>query len=144
VTTYSTGQRFRIPLDGLVSHTEITVIDPAGRRTQAPVREGMATFYGQRVGIHQILAYDPEEPAPPPGQPDKRSPVRSFDLAANLSSTAESNIKPEPALTLGDRTLAEPASFAVSARRDLWIYLVLAALALLMLEWVTYHRRITV
>lgn len=144
VTTYTTGQRFRIPLDGLVSHTEITVIDPAGRRTQAPVREGMATFYGQRVGIHQILAYDPEEEAPPPGRPDPRSPVASFDLAANLSSTAESNIKPEPALTLGDRKLAEPAGFAVSARRDLWIYLVLAALALLMLEWVTYHRRITV
>jgi hypothetical protein len=44
----------------------------------------------------------------------------------------------------GGKKLAEPATFAVSARRDLWVYLVIAALVLLMIEWVTYHRRITV
>lgn len=133
VTTYTTGQRFRIPLDGLVSHREVTVIDPAGRKTQAPVREGAATFYGQRVGVHQIIALD-----------EAGEQMATFELAANLGSTAESNIKPEPELTLGGKKLAAPATFAVSARRDLWIYLVIAALVLLMVEWVTYHRRITV
>jgi hypothetical protein len=29
-------------------------------------------------------------------------------------------------------------------RRELWIYLLLAALLLTFIEWITYHRRITV
>ena len=143
VTTYTTGQRFRIPLDGIVGNREVTVIDPAGKKTQAPVREGMATFYGRRVGIHQIIAYHPDD-KPPKAGPDRREPIASFELAANLGSTAESNIRPEPALALGGRALTAPEAFAVTARRDLWVYLVLAVLALLALEWVTYHRRITV
>jgi Ca-activated chloride channel family protein len=143
VTTYTTGQRFRIPLDGISKNREVTIVDPAGRKTPAPVRDGTATFYGSRVGVHQILAYDPEEPPPARG-PDRREPIAEFELAANLSSTAESNIKPDPALALGGRKLAEPAAFAITARRDLWVYLIVAVLILLAVEWITYHRRITV
>jgi len=144
VTTYTTGQRFHIPLDGLVGVREVTVVDPGGKKTGAPVMEGQATFYGTRVGIHQIVAYAPDDPAPPAGQADKRTPIASFELAANLGSTAESNITPAPELALGGKPLTPPAAFAVTARRELWIYLVLAVLALLAIEWVTYHRRITV
>ncbi len=144
VTTYTTGRRFRIPLDGLVDVREVTVIDPAGKKTQAPVMGGQATFYGTRVGVHQIIAYDKDDPAPPAGQLDRREPAASFELAANLGSPTESRIFPAADLSLGGKQLAAPDEFAVSARRELWIYVVLAVLGLLAIEWVTYHRRITV
>ena len=35
-------------------------------------------------------------------------------------------------------------AFAISRSQKLWIYLVLFAMALIVVEWVTYHRRITV
>lgn len=144
VTTYTTGQRFHIPLDGLLDVREVTVVDPAGVTTPAPVVDSKATFYGRRVGLHQIIAYPPDQPAPPAGAPDLREPLAAFELAANLGSPTESSIAPAQDLVLGGRTLAAPESFPVSARRELWVYLVLAVLALLALEWVTYHRRITV
>ena len=144
LTTYTTGRRFRIPLDGLVDVHEVTVIDPDGKKVKAPVADGKATFYGTRVGVHQIIAYDPEEPAPVAGSPDRREPIAAFELAANLGSTTESRIAPAEELTLGGKTLEEPDAFAVSARRELWIYVVLAVLLLLAVEWITYHRRITV
>ena len=34
--------------------------------------------------------------------------------------------------------------FQIGVRRELWIYLLLAALLLTLIEWITYHRRITV
>jgi Ca-activated chloride channel family protein len=144
VTTYTTGQRFRIPLDGLVKVNEVTIIDPAGRKSKAPVVEGMATFYGSRAGIHQIVAFDPDDPAPAGTEPDTRDPIASFELAANLGSTTESKIAPASDLVLGGQKLEPPAKFAVSARRDLWTYIVLGVVLLLLVEWVTYHGRITV
>jgi hypothetical protein len=33
---------------------------------------------------------------------------------------------------------------AVSLRSDVWIYLLLAVLAVSLIEWITYHRRVTV
>lgn len=143
VTTYATGTRLRIPLDGLVGLREVTVIDPTGRRGQAPVVDGAVTLVAHHIGVHQILAYPPSAPgaaadAPPP------TPLASLEVATNLSSTVESQITPAADLTLAGRTLAAPPTFAVSARRDLWLYLVLLVVALLCLEWITYHRRITV
>jgi hypothetical protein len=65
-------------------------------------------------------------------------------LAANLADPGESAIKPAASLTLGGRTLGKPAGFGVSLRRDLWLYLVLGALGLTLVEWLTYNRRLTV
>ncbi len=137
VTTYTTGQRFRIPLDGLYGIREVSIIDPTGKVAPAPVVEGMATFYGEKVGVHQLIAYAPEDV-------EKKTAIATLDLAANLGSPTESRIAPAADLTLAGKQLEAPPTFAVTARRDLWVYLVYAVLALLALEWVTYHRRITV
>ena len=45
---------------------------------------------------------------------------------------------------LGGKKLEAPAKFAVSARRELWVYLIWFVVLLLGIEWITYHRRITV
>ncbi len=140
-TTYTTGRRLRLPLDGLTGLREVTVVEPGGTRRQAPVVEGHATFYGAKVGIHQIIAYPPGSEELPEAE---RKPLAGLELAANLGSPAESTIAPAAELTLAGQALTAPPTFAISARRELWLYLVLAALVLIGLEWITYHRRITV
>lgn len=141
VTTYPTGQRLRIPLDGLTGLREVTVVDPAGRRGQAPVVDGAVTLVAHAVGVHQLIAYPPS----PTAAPDPAAvPLASFEVATNLASTTESQITPAADLSLAGRSLEAPPTFAVSARRDLWLYVILAVIALLSIEWITYHRRITV
>ena len=46
LTTYPTGQRERVPLDGVVGATEAEVNGPDGAITKTPVIDGLATFYG--------------------------------------------------------------------------------------------------
>ncbi len=133
LTTYSTGQRQRVPLDGVVGATEAEVKGPDGVVTKTPVIDGLATFYGSRVGYYDLTAKD-----------TLGKPMASLELAANLSSTIESDIAPSTALTLGGKVLQAPEAFAISRSRKLWIYLVLLAMALIVVEWITYHRRITV
>jgi len=130
VTTYVTGQRQRVPLDGAVGVKEVTVTAPDGATTPAPVVEGIATFYARHVGFYRLAAAGAGAPA--------------LELAANLSSPIESNIAPAVPLALGGKTLEAPAEFAVTRNQKLWVYLVLAAVVLLGIEWITYHRRITV
>jgi hypothetical protein len=133
LTTYPTGARERIPLDGVVGATEAEVKGPDGTITKTPVLDGLATFYGARVGYYDVTAKD-----------GKGNPVAQIELAANLASPSESDIAPSTELSLGDKKLAAPEAFAITRSRKLWIYLILFAMALIVMEWVTYHRRITV
>ena len=133
LTTYPTGQRQRVPLDGVVGATEAEVKGPDGVVTRTPVIDGLATFYGSRVGYYDLTAKD-----------SLGKPMATLELAANLSSTVESDIAPSTELTLGGKALQAPEAFAISRSQKLWIYLVLFAMALIVVEWVTYHRRITV
>jgi hypothetical protein len=136
LTTYPTGTRERVPLDGVVGATEAEVRGPDGRRTRTPVIDGLATFYGSRVGYYDLAAKAPDGTV-----------LARVELAANLSSIEESDIAPSAKLTLGGargKQLAEPEAFAVTRSRKLWIYLIVFAAGLLLVEWITYHRRITV
>ncbi len=133
LTTYATGQRERVPLDGVVGATEAEVKAPDGTITKTPVLDGLATFYGTRVGYYDLTAKAPDG-----------KPLASISLAANLASPSESRIAPSLELTLGGRKLIAPEAFSITHSQKLWIYLLLFATGLIMLEWITYHRRITV
>ena len=133
LTTYPTGVRERIPLDGVVNATEAEVKGPDGSITKTPVIDGLATFYGARVGYYDVIAKDA-----------KGTPIAQIALAANLASPTESDIAPSTELSLGGKQLTTPEAFSITRSRKLWIYLVLFALALIVMEWITYHRRITV
>jgi hypothetical protein len=125
IATYKTGRTWQIPAEGA---GDDVAIEPEGRPAErAPVHDGRASYYGRRVGYHAVTL-----------------PRGRVLLAANLADPGESAIKPATTLTVGERTLGRPAGFGVSLRRDLWVYLVLAALALTLVEWVTYNRRMTV
>jgi hypothetical protein len=133
LTTYATGQRERVPLDGVVGATEAEVKGPDGAITHTPVLDGLATFYGQKVGYYDLTAKTADG-----------HPLASISLAANLASANESDIAPSSELTLGGKKLTAPEAFAITHSQKLWIYLLLFATALIVMEWITYHRRITV
>jgi hypothetical protein len=97
------------------------------------VIDGLATFYGQKVGYYDVVAKGADG-----------KPMAQIMLAANLANAAESDIAPSSELRLGGRKLEAPEAFAITHSQKLWIYLLLLATGLIVLEWVTYHRRITV
>lgn len=132
ITTYQTGHRFRVPMDGLYGVKEVEVRTPSGRLTRAPVVDGHATFYGNFIGVHRLVARD------------GGVPIAEVELAANLSNPAESSVLPQREVVLGGVTLTAPVGFTISARRSLWVYLALLVALLLCVEWITYNRRITV
>lgn len=130
LTTYTTGRRERVALDGAMDVSEVRVTAPDGSQGSAPVIDGQATFYAARVGFYQLETLGGD--------------VVRMELAANLANASESDIAPSSTLTLGGKTLIAPESFAVTRGRKLWVYFVLFAAMLIGLEWITYHRRVTV
>jgi len=133
LTTYPTGQRERIPLDGIVGASEAVIKGPDGRETRTPVIDGLATFYASQVGYYDVAAKD-----------DSGKVMAQIALAANLASVDESDIAPSVELTLGGKKLQAPQAFEITRSKKLWWYFVLLAMALIVTEWITYHRRITV
>jgi hypothetical protein len=130
INTYKTGESWAVQLlnEEAARAAEASVAEPGGRSFKAPVQEGRVFLWGSRAGIYKITA----------GQaPPQR-------IAANLADAMESDITPASELTMGGRTLEAPRGFGLALRREIWIYLLLAAFALTLLEWLTYNRRITV
>jgi Ca-activated chloride channel homolog len=132
MTTYATGSRVRVPMDGVVAAREAEVTSPTGRVSRAPLADGFATFYASEVGVHRVAAKEAERV------------TAEVKLAANLSSPTESDIAPSTELNAGGQVLKAPEGFSASHRRSIWIYLVLAVVLLLCIEWVTFNRRVTV
>ena len=101
--------------------------------THTPVLDGLVTFYAAHAGYYDLAA-----------KTSDGKTLAQIELAANLASTTESDIAPSSELTLGGKKLEAPEAFAITRSQKLWIYLVLFAMGLILVEWVTYHRRITV
>jgi von Willebrand factor type A domain/Aerotolerance regulator N-terminal len=127
VTSYRTGATWSVRVQGAKPGEEATVTGPDHRTVNAPVNDGKVLVHGNLVGLYNVTQ----------GGGQAR-------LAANLADPLESNIKPRPAMILGGRRLEAPTGFGIALRREIWIYLLLAAIGLTLLEWLTYNRRITV
>jgi hypothetical protein len=65
--------------------------------------------------------------------------VRRF--AVNLFQATESDIRPRKEIKIGNVAVAGQAA-TVSARREMWRFLLLAGLAVLLVEWYIYGRRV--
>ncbi|CAN5223582.1 BatA and WFA domain-containing protein [soil metagenome] len=61
-------------------------------------------------------------------------------LAVNLLSPLESNIAPQEQIEIGSRKISGVEG-GVRSRREIWPWLLLAGLALLLIEWAIYCRR---
>ncbi len=129
ISSYRTGEVWRIPTPSGASVAELR--DPSGRTRPVPVQHGRAVHFGDQAGFYElVVAGDPE-------------PVRT-GFAANLVDLAESEIAPRAELTLGAPPPPPRTPLAPGIRQHLWIYLLLAVIVLSLLEWITYHRRVTV
>ena len=90
-------------------------------------------FRSEALGVYryQALAAD---------QPDDRKLTRSF--AVNLLDANESNIEPRRVINIGSESVKTDVEKYQT--REIWKWILLLALLLLVTEWLVYHRRISV
>ncbi|HEY8429066.1 MAG TPA: VWA domain-containing protein, partial [Sandaracinaceae bacterium] len=124
-SSYETGETWHVPVPAGVEHA--TLVDPSGRARTVPIVDGRAVATGQRAGFYTIRAGAYEDV-----------------LAANLGPSQEAVIEPAEHLDVGGARADAPEIGAPGVRTELWMLLVLAALAVITVEWFTYHRRLTV
>jgi hypothetical protein len=128
VSSYRTGDVWRIAVPASLG--TVNLLEPGGVKHAVPVSDGRAVFRGELAGFYKLSG----------GADD--APLGEF--AANLSDLDESRIAPQKELNLGGKQASAVPLSQVSLKSDIWIYLLLAVLAVSLLEWITYHRRVTV
>lgn len=128
ISSFRTGSVWNIPVAS--SAVEATLELPSGEKRKVPVKDGRAVFLGQHAGFYKISTGPSAE--------------ETSMFAANLSDVAESSIKPRETLEVDGRAASAASEFKIGVRREMWIYLLIAVLLVTTIEWVTYHRRITV
>jgi hypothetical protein len=124
--TIQPGQVMTLHPDAAVPQIQVT--DPAGK-AETLARGSRSDFtYGQtnRVGVYDVAWQGG-------GQ-------RSF--AVNLLDAEESNLEPRNIIRIGARAVASGQER--QQPRELWKWLALAALCLLLTEWYIYNRRVYV
>jgi hypothetical protein len=126
LSSFRTGDVWRIPVGS--APAQVTMKLPDGSLQPVPVHEGRAVLLGERAGFYGVVG--------------GAAGVTAF--AANLLDADESAIAPMDRLVVDGREAGELTAFHVGVRREIWIYLLLAAALLTALEWATYHRRVTV
>jgi len=103
----------------------LAVIAPDGERREVEAGPGGTALYADtaRTGVYQV-----EGMAEP------------FRFCVNLLDRRESDIRPGEEIAFGRYERLE-AGILQPAEREIWKWLVAAAVAVLMLEWWVYHRR---
>ncbi len=129
ISSFTTGRVFQVPAPSAASSATLTL--PDGTTRKVPIENGRALFFGQDAGFYSLLA-------------DGSAPDEASMFAANLSDPTESAIQPAPELTVGAQKASEAEGFQLGVRREVWIYLLAAVLFVTAIEWLTYHRRVTV
>ncbi len=125
LSTYRTGETWHIPVAGQA--TQATLTRPDGVSQVVPVHEGRAVLVGTQAGFYDLAAGG-----------------ETTSFAASLLDASESDIAPQPSLVVDGEPAGELSGFSPGVRRELWIYLLLAAALVTAVEWATYHRRLTV
>ena len=128
VSSFRTGDVWHIAVPGSLS--TVNLLEPGGAKHAVPVSDGRAVFRGEVAGFYKLTG----------GADD--APLGEF--AANLSDLDESRIAPKKELVLAGKKATAVAVAAVSLRSEVWIYLLLGVIGISLVEWITYHRRVTV
>lgn len=131
IPNYTTGKTWAVDLG--LDVKDATVTRPNGERIEVPVFNKRALFQGEEIGFYTVQAST------------QGSDVRRVTqtIAGNLSNPEESRITPND-LELGAQKVEKGVDNLIFERSELWIWAMLALLALLLVEWFTYNRRITV
>lgn len=135
ISSFRTGDVWRVPI---VSQTgQAKLKPPGGGELFVPVHEGRAVYLGERAGFYELAGTSAAG-----GEVQAQATTTSF--AANLLDADESAIEPAKELVIDGKKAGTLSGFQIGVRREIWIYLLLAAILLTAVEWITYHRRITV
>lgn len=126
VSSYRTGETWHVPVPS--DAAQATVRTPQGDRQRLPVLDGRASLFGLRSGFYELDV-------------GGETPQR---FAANVGVPRESDIAPVRRLSIAGRDAGAPSIGSPGLKRDIWVALVLAVVAILAVEWFTYHRRWTV
>ena len=149
ISSFQTGTVWRVPAPSTLLEVELVrnQLPPEGAPPEekerevdlrlVPIEEGRAVYFGERAGFYTLRAKTG------PGGDAADEPFKT-EFAANLADPIESNIKPQPKLVVGDKEGGELEGFTIGVRNEIWAYLLLAVIAISAIEWLTYHRRITV
>ncbi|HXN33081.1 MAG TPA: VWA domain-containing protein [Polyangiaceae bacterium] len=126
LSSLRTGDVWRLPVGETVAQASIKLL-PGGASQSVPVHEGRAVLLGEHSGFYELTAGG-----------------ETTTFAANLLDASESAIAPQDKVLVGGKEAGAVEGFHAGVRREIWIYLLLAAALLSALEWATYHRRVTV
>jgi hypothetical protein len=108
---------------------QVRVKRPAGDEALLVPKPGQPLVYEDTgaIGLYEVTQR----------QADQILATEQF--AVNLTDEAESNIRPGPPPQTASAT-AEPGGPLVTVQREIWLWLGLAAAALLLGEWWLFHR----
>jgi hypothetical protein len=129
ISSFRTGTVWQIPAPSSVETATLEL--PDGSKRTVPVKEGRAVFLGQLAGFYKLTT-------------GTNGGAETTMFAANLADPQESAIAPAEKLEVDGRPAGGVVGFTIGVRRELWVYLLAAVLVLTALEWLTYHRRVTV
>jgi von Willebrand factor type A domain/Aerotolerance regulator N-terminal len=126
LSSFRTGDVWHVPVRGDLK--SVTVVGAGETKESAPVHEGRAVIQGTKAGFYEIRAEGQE----------------TVYFASNLLDVEESSLQPQKDLSVDGKAAGMVSGFKVGVRRELWVYLLLAVVAVVVIEWLTYHRRVTV
>ncbi len=129
LSSFRTGDVWRVPVATDVRDAALT--GPYGIADLVPVHEGRAVYQGSRAGFYDLKSKRGDEEV-------------KASFAANLLDVDESTVAVQPELMVDGKPAGRVQGFQVGVRREVWIYLLIAVLLIAVIEWATYHRRVTV
>ncbi|MEO5727509.1 MAG: VWA domain-containing protein [Byssovorax sp.] len=132
ISSFRTGTVWSIPASSAAETATLEL--PDGTKRSVPIKDGRAVFLGQEAGFYKISTGTT--------QAGGAEDVTMF--AANLADPQESAIAVRERLEVDGRVAGEVGEFKIGVRREMWVYLLLAVLLVTTLEWLTFHRRVTV
>jgi hypothetical protein len=110
------------------------------RRDLFPAADGSVNYAITQIGIYTVSW---EGAGTPTDEVLEGGRVRRH-VAANLLDPQESEIGTRPKLAMGREEVAGQTDASAKLSRKLWPWLLLAALAVIMLEWFVYNRKVHV
>jgi hypothetical protein len=156
ISSFRTGDVWRVPVVSNSGQARLKV--PGGGELFVPVHEGRAVYLGERAGFYELSGAEGSDVAASAvpgagagsgagtgtGTSGAGPTATSGSFAANLLDAEESSIEPAKELVVDGKKAGTLGGFQIGVRREIWIYLLLAAILLTLIEWITKHRRITV
>jgi hypothetical protein len=128
LSAYQTGRSWRIPAPSGVESAEL--VTPRGEKLTVPVKEGRAAYFGNQAGFYRLHVSGAEP--------------FEHEFAANLADPEESRITPQAKLEAAGKATSVAVAGTPGVRNRFWAYLLLGVVVISVLEWFSYHRRVTV